>query len=927
MKLDKFFQSLLLTGAVVVVINTPAKGEEVRENVQSKSSTQKVGKSALDEKVAVTDKKFANSKSPVLTPSSKKSQLLKTKSDKTSKNIRQLSEIELPATSAQMLVQSPTPTNPPNSEQRNGDQQVIPITGVKVNPTEKGVELILETSLGEKLQITNRSQGNNFIADIPNAQLRLPSGEAFVFRSEKPLTGVTEITVINQDANTVRVMVVGEAGLPQTELFDGDEGLIFGVTTTAATATQPPVTPQKPATETPQEEPAAQPNEPIELVVTGEQDGYRVPNSSTGTRTDTPLRDIPQSIQVIPQQVLRDQQVTRLDDALRNVAGVTQEFNTGPGVYYRIRGFDLANNNSLRDGLPDPGVGDLVELANVERVEVLKGPASVLFGLGNPGGSINIVTKRPLSEPFYAVDATVGSYSFYRGALDLSGPLNDSKTVLYRLNTAYRNSGSFIDSYSSENFSISPVISVAIGKRTNLNLNADYIETRDSSPGFGLPTVGTIFPNPNGKIPRNRNLTEPSDEINGTITRVGYQLEHKFSDNWSLSNAFRYGLSSYESRQTRPGSLDANLETISRSFSIFDQDLTIYTLTTNVVGKFTTGSIKHQLLFGVDLNRYINATPRFASADAASINIFNPVYGQPRDAFNFETTNKTTTDSLGIYLQDQIALTENLKLLLGARFDGFDQTSEDFSSNTETNQSNSALSPRFGIVYQPIPPISLYASYISSFTPAQGTYLFGASLATAFDPERGRQYEVGVKADLNDRLSATLAFYDLTRTNVLVTDPSTGFQIQTGEQNSRGIELSLTGEILPGWSIYAGYAYTDARITEDTTFEVGNRLPNTAYNAFNVWTSYEIQKGNLQGLGFGFGLFFVGNRAGNLENTYDVPSYVRTDAAIFYNRDRFRVGLNFKNLFDVEYFENTYFGDRVGYGQPFTVQGTISWQL
>ncbi|MEH1798886.1 MAG: TonB-dependent receptor [Nostoc sp.] len=928
MKLDKFFQSLLLTGAVVVVINTPAKGEEVREDVQGKSSTQRVGKSALDEKVAVTDKKFANSKSPVLAPSSKKSQLLKTKSDKTSKNIRQLSEIELPATSAQMLVQSPTPTTPPNSEQKNGDQQVIPITGVKVNPTEKGVELILETSLGEKLQITNRSQGNNFIADIPNAQLRLPSGEAFVFRSEKPLTGVTEITVINQDANTVRVMVVGEAGLPQAELFDGDEGLIFGVTTTAATAMQPPITPQKPANETPQEEPAAQQDQPIELVVTGEQDGYRVPNSSAATRTDTPLRDIPQSIQVVPQQVLRDQQVTRLDDALRNVAGVTPEFTSGPSVFYRIRGFALADNNLLRNGLPDPGVGDTVELANVERVEVLRGPASVLFGLGSPGGSINIVTKPPLSEPFYAVDATVGSYSFYRGAVDLSGPLNDSKTVLYRLNTAYRNSGSFVDSYTSENFNISPVIDVVIGERTKLTLSADYIETRNSGIEFGVPTVGTIFPNPNGKIPRNRNLTEPSDEINGSTTRIGYQLEHKFSDNWSLNNAFRYGFNSYYAAQTRPGSLDADNRTISRSFSIFDQYLTNYILTTNVVGKFSTGSIRHQLLFGVDLNRYINATPRFASADAASIDIFNPVYGQPRDAFNFETSNKTTTDSLGIYLQDQIAITENLKLLLGARFDGFKQYSEDFPSNTESSQSDSALNPRFGIVYQPIPAISLYASYISSFTPARGTYLFGASLATAFDPERGRQYEVGVKADLNDRLSATLAFYDLTRTNVLVTDPNDqNFQIQTGEQNSRGIELSVTGEILPGWNILAGYAYTDARITEDTTFEVGSRLPNTADHAFNVWTTYEIQKGDLQGLGFGFGLFFVGDRAGDLPNTFDVPSYVRTDAAIFYNRDRFRVGLNFKNLFDVEYFENTYFGGRVGYGQPFTVQGTISWQL
>ena len=853
-------------------------------------------------------------KSPILAKKETKTTLASMQIQDEKPSIRRVRDLERVSTRvADLFAQQPTTT------------PVISITGVKANPTNKGVEVILETTVGEQLQVTNRSTGNNFIADIPNAQLRLPNGDGFTFRSEKPLAGITEITVTNIDSNTIRVTVVGENTLPRVELFDDDAGLVFGINS-ATTVTQPQ--PEKPTTEIPQEQPAAQQDEPIELVVTGEQDGYRVPNSSTGTRTDTPLRDIPQSIQVVPQQVLRDQQVTRLDDALRNVAGVTPEFTDGPGVYYRIRGFDLANNNLLRDGLPDPGVGDSVELANVERVEVLRGPASVLFGLGNPGGSINIVTKRPLSEPFYAIDATVGNYSFYRGALDLSGPLNDSKTVLYRLNTAYRNSGSFVDSYTSENFNISPVIDVVIGERTKLTLSANYIETRDSGIGFGVPTVGTIFSNPNGKIPRNRNLTEPTDEIEGTTTRVGYQLEHKFSDNWSLSNAFRYGFRDYYGTQTRPGSLGEDNRTISRSFSLYNQYFTNYTLTTNVVGKFSTGSIGHQLLFGVDLNRYINATPRFASADAASINIFNPVYGQPRGAFNFETSNKATADSLGIYLQDQIAITENLKVLLGARFDGFNQISEDFPSNTETSKSDSALSPRFGIVYQPIRAISLYASYISSFTPAQGTFLFGGSLQSAFDPERGKQYEVGVKADLNDRLSATLAFYDLTRTNVLVTDPNDqNSQIQTGEQNSRGIELSLTGEILPGWSILAGYAYTDARITEDATLEVGSRLPNTADHAFNVWTSYQIQKGDLQGLGFGFGLFFVGDRAGDLPNTYDVPSYVRTDAAIFYNRDRFRIGLNFKNLFDVEYFENTYFGGRVGYGQPFTVQGTISWQF
>ncbi|MFB2772368.1 TonB-dependent siderophore receptor [Pelatocladus sp. BLCC-F211] len=921
MKSDRFFQSLLLTGVVVVFISTPVKAQDASEDIQDQTS----GKSTLG-------KEFVITKSPRLASNTRKTRLQKSqiassqqraKSDKTTKNIPQLREIQLPATNAQRLVQSPTPTNSPNPEQRSGGQ-VIPITGVKANPTQAGIEVILETPVGEQLQVTNRSTGNNFIADISRGQLRLPSGEPFVFRSEKPLAGITEITVTNIDANTVRVTVVGENALPAVELFDDNVGLVFGINS-ATTATQPPQQP-----ETPQEEPTAQQeqDEPIELVVTGEQDGYSVTDTTTGTRTDTPLRDIPQSIQVVPQQVLRDQQITRLDDALRNVVGVTQEFNSGPYVTYRIRGFEASGNNLLRNGQVDAGAGESVELSSVERVEVLKGPASVLFGLGNPGGSINIITKRPLSEPFYGIDATFGSNSFYRGAIDLSGPLNDLKTVLYRLNTAYRNSGSFIDFYNSEHFNISPVISVAIGERTNLIVEGDYIETRDSGFTPFVPVIGSVLDNPNGKIPRNRNVGEPSDEINASLSRIGYQLEHKFNDNWSLRNAFLFSFRDYSDKRTFPGRLQADNRTLNRSYREFDFQSTSYNLTTNVVGKFSTGSIEHQLLFGIDLNSFENKVPKFTSTTAAPIDIFNPIYRQPRGVLSPEISNTTVTNSLGIYIQDQISLTDNLKVLLGGRFDAFDQKSEDFSADTESNLSDSAFSPRLGIVYQPIPAISLYASYINSFTPGSGVFLFGGGLDNSVEPERGRQYEVGIKADLNDRLSATLAFYDLTRTNVLTEDPDNpGFQIQTGEQNSQGIELNLAGEILPGWNFIAGYAYTDARITKDNTYDPGNQLPNTPYHSFNLWTTYEIQKGDLQGIGFGLGLFFAGDRAGDLGNTYDLPSYLRTDAAIFYNRDTFRFALNFKNLFDVEYFENGSSATRVNYGQPFTVQGTVSWRF
>ncbi|MUL37322.1 TonB-dependent siderophore receptor [Gloeocapsopsis sp. AAB1 = 1H9] len=777
---------------------------------------------------------------------------------------------------------------------------VVEITGVRLNATEAGLEILLETVAGLEISETYVVD-NALIADIANAVLIPPSG----FQQANPAEGIASVSLTNLPNNFVRVAITGLDAPPIADVRTEAQGLVLSV---AVEETEDDV---------------------IEIVVTGEQEGgYRVPDTSVGTRTDTPLRDIPQSIQVVPQQVLRDQQVNRLDDALRNVPGVTQAFGPGPSIFYRIRGFEALNNNLLRNGLPDPGAGELVELSNVEQVEVLKGPASVLFGLGNPGGSINIVTKRPLSEPFYTIDATVGNYSFYRGAIDLSGPLNESRTVLYRLNTAYRNSGSFVDSYTSEHLNISPVVSVAIGEGINLTLEGDYINTKDFFRLPGVPTIGTVLPNPNGNIPRNRNLAEPSDVIEQTVTRLGYRLEHKFNDSWSLRNAFVYNYRDYYDKIHLPTNLEPDNQTLNRFYREFDFVSTAYTLTTNAIGKFSTGSIEHQLLLGVDLNRFENRVPRSTRATAAPIDIFNPVYGQPRGVLEPEISNTTITNSLGIYLQDQITLTDNLKVLLGGRFDTFDQTSEDFSSNTESSDSDSAFSPRFGIIYQPIPTISLYASYISSFTPASGLFLFGGSLDNPFAPERGRQYEVGVKADLSDRFSATLAFYDLTRTNVLTEDPDNpGFQIQTGEQNSRGIELSLVGEIFPGWNLIAGYAYTNARITQDNTFEPGNQLPNTPENSFNLWTTYEIQEGDLQGLGFGFGLFFVGDRAGDLANTYDVPSYLRTDAAIFYNRDRFRVALNFRNLFDVEYFEYAVNSTRVNYGQPFTVQGTVSWEF
>lgn len=773
----------------------------------------------------------------------------------------------------------------------------VQVTAVKLERTETGLDIVLETAEGKPLQVDAtkfRREGNSLIADIPNATLALPQGQAFV--AENPTADIATVQV-EQQAGNIRVSVAGKEALPKTEVTLKTGGLAYSL---------------NPEGEEPDEE----------IVVTGQgQQGYRVPNASTATRTDTPTRDIPQSIQILPQELLRDQRAD-ISSALLNVPSVRNSAPTNfDSLRLQVRGFfsqSTLNGIKETNGLAS-NVGP--DLTGIERIEVLLGPNSVLLGSTSPGGTVNFVTKQPLRDPYYFAEATVGSFNFYRGEVDFSTPLDDFKKVLFRLNASYREQEFFTDLSRTRNFVVAPVMSFGLGENTNLVVEGIYKSYYQDNYNLGLPAIGTIFANPNGKIPRER-ITNEGD-LDVTVGRIGYRFEHKFSDNWSVNNSFRYTYLNYEGRNVNVGTrLLPNNRTLLRTANDFAPDQYLdYRLTTNVIGKFLTGSVQHQLLMGIDLGRLDNRF-RFIARTGAPIDLFNPVYGQPSGAVTSRTNTQTVTDELGVLIQDQITIADNLKLLLSGRFDTFQRTSKNLISGTETNQSGNAFSPRLGIVYQPILPISLYASFSRSFEPTIGRAFDGSD----FEPTRGTQFEVGVKADLNNRLSTTLALYQITQSNVLTEDPGNpGFSVQTGEQRSRGVELNLAGEILPGWNIFAGYAYTDARITEDNSIPVGNRVQRIAPHAASLWTTYEIQQGDLQGLGFGLGLFYVGDRPVDNANTFEVPNYFTTDAAIFYKRNGFRVALNIKNLFNVNYFENAFSNLRVSYGAPFTVQGTISW--
>jgi iron complex outermembrane receptor protein len=772
----------------------------------------------------------------------------------------------------------------------------LQITAVQLQTTSAGLDILLETATGTSIAPQLRQEGTSLIADIPNATLALPENQTF--RAENPTADIGLVQVV-QDKEQVRVIVTGKEGLPKRAVRLKTGGKVYGLNEAGKEAE-------------------------LEIVVTTEAlEGYRVPDASTATRTNTPIRDIPQSIQVVPQQVLRDQGITSFFDALRNVPGVSQSTVSSRGVFENpiIRGFSI--RSTLRDGLIDDSSRILgYDAAIVDQIEVLKGPASVLYGQGGLGGTINYITKQPLNEPFYELQGTIGNFDSYRGAIDFSGPLNADKTVLYRFNASVQSSGSFVDFLESQRFVIAPKLTWLISDQTKLTLKFEYIDENRSSFDNGIPAVGSVLPNPLGRIPRNRFLGEPENSSNDArVIRVGYNFEHKFSENWRLQSAFQAAFSRLDRDSVFTNALLPDNRTVTRSFFGQDFEDSYYNFDTYAVGKFATGKIKHQLVAGFSLSRLDTFTFN-TTGSAASIDLFNPVYGLPRGTPIPSNVLDFQGNAIGFYIQDQISLLDNLKLLLGGRFDIANQTRNNLLTSVTESQQQEVFTPRVGIVYQPIPAVSLYASYGESFLPTQSAF---STLIP--QPERGTQYEIGIKADLNKRLAATLAFYDLARTNVPF-NISPIEVIQIGKQRSRGIEFDLSGEILPGWNIFAGYAYTDARIKEDRNpLIVGNVLNNVPEHSFNLWTSYELQSGKFKGLGFGLGLFYAGDRQGDLANSFELPSYLRTDAAIFYRRDRFRVALNFKNLFDVDYAETAFNRTRVSPGEPFTVQGTVSWQF
>jgi iron complex outermembrane receptor protein len=783
-------------------------------------------------------------------------------------------------------------------------QSTVQITGIQLNPIGDSLEIVLETT-GELAAVTTSIVGNALIADIPNVVLALPEGDSF--QAANPTEAIALITV-SPRGDGVRVAITGTEAPPLAQVNASSQTIVLSITpgtTTASTA-----------------------EEAIQIIATGEQDeGYNPSTASTGTRIEAPLRDVPLTLQVIPRQVIEDRQIVRLTELADNVPGVEPYSGYGglPSNDYYIRGFNTGE--SFRNGFRDFTFISPRDPANVERVEFLRGPASVLYGGGfNLSGAVNTVTERPLAEPRYEVDGTIGNYGFYRSTVDLTGPLTQDDFLLYRLNFAYANADSFRDFNESQSVFVAPVLTWNIGPRTTLITEFEY-QNYDYVFDRGFPP-GEVFLS----LPRDRFLFEPDlNRAQFDSYYFGYNFEHEFNDQWRIRQGFG-GLVVQGNTEAAvltnfsPPFVDADGRTLQREAQRTDELQENFSVQTEVIGEFNTGSINHNLLFGVEYARYKFAYD-FFSASLGSIDIVDPEYGDEPGEYSPSFFEEYGTRNVGIYLQDLVYLTPNLIVLAGGRLD-FNNTfyRDTLNNSTFSEGSETAFSPRLGLVYQPGEDTSLYFNWANAFTPT----IFGGRTRTgeAFEPERGEQFEIGVRQEFfGDRLAANLALYHLARRNVATPDPQDpNFSIQTGAQTSRGIELDVTGEILPGWNVIATYAYTDAFVSEDNDIPEGDRLAGIPRNTASLWTTYEIQGGDLQGFGFGLGLVYVDEREAQLPNTdVQLNSYFRTDARLFYRRNNWQAAVNIKNLFDVEYYNTQ--GFFITPQAPFTVLANISVQF
>lgn len=664
----------------------------------------------------------------------------------------------------------------------------------------------------------------------------------------------------------------------------------------------------------------------------GPVQGYNATRSATATKTDTPLKDVPASVTVVPAQLMKDQAMQGLGDVSRYVPGVLMHQGEGNRDQVVIRGNSTTADfyvNGVRD---DAQV--FRDLYNLERVEFLKGPAGMIFGRGGAGGVVNLVTKKPAFERILDGTLTVGSHNQLRGTIDAGNKWGES--AAFRLNAMVEGADSFRTGADLKRYAINPVVTIVPGSATALTFSYERIHD-DRTADRGFPSQGgrpfnadpsTFFGN-----------AGQSNSVQDT-DRFSAVLDQALGNGWQLKNTFQAAYYDKFYQNAYPGSAVSAAGTMTLSAynnqnwrtNVFNQ--------TDLTKKFTAGGLEHTVLAGVEVGHQNSTNLRntgfFGAGTTVTVPAANPFATATRFAQNAtDANNNVKADVFALYLQDQVALSKEWKAIAGVRYDRFNVNFDDrrtLVTPVDLARTDTGLSPRLGLVWSPTASSSYYASYSYAMLPS-GEQLSLAATTTDLAPEKAKNYEVGAKWDLAPRLSLTTALFRTDRTDVRVADPvNVGFFLKSGRQRTEGLEVGLSGQVTRSWEVYAAYTNQDGRvknpITSGTTAggaasitPAGNKIGLVPDQVLSVWNKVAFGEGWSAALG----VIHQSSSFTSFTNTVALPAFTRVDGAVYYAFDKkTRLALNVENLGDRKYFPTVDGDNNISPGAPRTWRLTLA---
>lgn len=641
----------------------------------------------------------------------------------------------------------------------------------------------------------------------------------------------------------------------------------------------------------------------------GPVEGYVATRSSAGTKTDTPIVETPQSISVITREQMQAQGVQTVTDALRYVPGVKVEaYGLDPKGFdwLYLRGFNGQASSDYLNGLRQQNNSYAFfrsEPYAFDRIDVVRGPASTLFGQGDAGGIVNRVSKKPEADHVNEVQLSAGNHDRRQGQFDVGGALSDDGTLLYRVVGLARDANTQVEyddghELHDDRLYIAPSLTWAPDENTSLTLLADYLRDRNGGSLFAYST-------PRGHTTGTLMGDHSFNHLNQDQHSLGYEFRHRFDDTWEFRQNARYGQVDLIFQNLLPAAVNAGTGNVTRIADRFDQHLDTFNLDNQLQADFATGPLAHTLLMGVDYAWQDADITRWRTL-GPTLNVYRPQYGldvaRPSASNSLSSTDyDQTIQQVGGYLQDQIKFDDHWVLTAGGRYD-YVRNDLDNHVGASSNQKDNAFIGRLGLTYLTDFGLAPYVSYAESFNPNTGTDRSGST----FDPSEAHQWEVGIKYQPSDAVLMTLAAYDLTKTNVITREVlggvTTGFSVASGEQQSRGIEAEVKARLDRHWDLLASYTYTDAEISKSNNGDQGKRPANVPKHMASAWLNYIFHEGLLDGLSLGGGARYTGVLYGDNANTFHIDNYTLFDAGAQYRlNEHVTLALNAQNLLDERY--------------------------